>query len=102
MDENKKFVFNWWMFFIGLILITSTIFGITSLISKPVNTAVDRIVLEQSIQYDSAKKDQIAMLEATLIEIDSKLSIINDSEIRKNLEAQKMTINALLTAAKKR
>lgn len=85
--------------FLGLLLVIAIGFAISSAL-KVGNTAVDRVVLEQSHQYKHGMKERVAMFEASLTEINARLSGQLDPQTRANLETQRATLNAQLRAAR--
>ena len=88
---------------IGLILILSAVsFGIGSLFIVG-DTVVERKVFENSYQRQESLKTEIAINEATLTEINMKLSNPNlDANTRFNLKAQASAIRIRITTATRR
>lgn len=95
-DKTEATKWLFWVMFAFIII------SITGWILWPASKAVERVVLEQSFQYSEGRKAEIATFKATLDEIDAKLSIIQDSSAKANLEAQRMTVAAQLKAAERR
>lgn len=80
----------------GLVLVTVIGFGM-----KFVNKRVDRAVLVTSHQYQEGMAERVAILSASLAEVDSRLSGNIASELRSSLEAQRSSINVQLMAARR-
>jgi hypothetical protein len=90
------------LFLIVVVVLSGVGFGLNSLglIGK---TAVEREVFEQSYQRSESIKAEIAMNEATLVEIERKLSNPNlDENTRHNLEAQASAARLRIATAKGR
>ena len=100
MSEKRAFA-GWWLWVLGLVLISAAaLWGLNSagIIGK---TAVERAVFENSYQRDAGIKQQIATYEAQLAEIQRQLSSTSlDAAARSNLEAQASAIRVQLAAAK--
>lgn len=88
---------KWFLLIVGgLILLTMLGF-----IIKPIEKRVEREVLVQSHQYKEGMADRVAVLQASLAEIDARLASGVDEQTRKNLEVQRSTINVQLVAARR-
>lgn len=88
---------------IFVIIFAMVAITVTTWILMPAGKIVERITLEQSLQYSEARKSEIATFQSTLDEIDAKLAIPSlDPVSKSNLEAQRMTVSAQLNAAKRR
>ncbi len=93
----------WYIFpraLLAIVVMAVIGFGLNSLglIGK---TAVEREVFEQSYQRSESIKAEIAMNEATLVEIERKLSNPNlDENTRHNLEAQASAARLRIATAK--
>jgi len=67
------------------------------------NVRVERYTYETSYQYQEGVRERIDTLEASLAEIETRLSNPNlDDESRNNLEAQRAAILIQLRSAKKK
>ena len=86
---------------LGVIVVMFVVgFGLKSL-GLIGSTVVEREVFEQSYQRSSALKERIAVDEATLAEINTKLTNPNlDENTRFNLEAQASAARARIAAAR--
>ena len=79
---------------LGFVLRSAGLFG---------DTIVERKVFEQSYQRQESIKSELAINEATLIEIEIKLQNPNlDTNTKFNLEAQKSAIRIRIEAALRR
>lgn len=95
---NEKWEATKWVFWGIAIMILLTVIG---WIAMPISKRVEREVLVQSHQYREGMAERVAVLQATLTEIDAKLAMGLDEEIRVGLEAQRSAINAQLIAARR-
>ena len=86
--------------FLGFLVLIAIFFGINSAV-KVGNTAVDRVVLEQSHQYQEGMRDRAVVLTATLAEIDARLLMTSDPGLISDLEAQKAAMNIQLNAVRR-
>lgn len=103
MNSEKKEFGKWWMWILGLFVISMIVLVVLSNIGVFTHTVVERKVFENSYQYSEARKQEIATYEAQLAQVDRKLSDPQlDSKTRADLEAQKASINILLDTAKRR
>lgn len=95
---NEKWEATKWVLWgIGVLLVI-TIIGYALM---PISKRVEREVLIQSHQYKEGMADRIAVLQASLAEIDARLTGGVDEQTRKNLEVQRATINVQLNAARR-
>lgn len=103
MDSEKKEVGAWWVWILSLTVLS--IIALTSLNYFGIlgRTIVERKVFENSFQYSEARKSEIVVFEAQLVEIDIKLSNPSLSkETRTNIEAQASAIRIHLNAARRK
>lgn len=68
---------------------------------RPISMRVEREVLVQSHQYKEGMSDRAMTLQAALAEIDSRLSSGVDQQTKKNLEAQRASINVQLSSTRR-
>lgn len=102
IDEEKREFARWWLWILGLIIVTAVAIGALNYVGIIGKTAVEREVFEESYQYTAGQRQKIATYEAQLAEINSKLSDPNlDDATRKNLEAQKSSIKIQLDTARR-
>jgi len=95
---NEKWEVTKWVFWGVAILILITVIGWAM---KPISMRVEKEVLVQSHQYKEGMAERVAVLQATLTEIDATLAMGLDEEIRVGLDAQRSAINAQLIAARR-
>lgn len=95
---NEKWEATKWVFWGIAILILLTVIGWAM---RPISMRVDREVMVQSHQYKEGMAERVAVLQATITEIDIRLSMGLDEKARKGLEAQRSIINAQLIAARR-
>lgn len=97
IDEDKKYFAKWWFWILALIVVTTLVLGglrIAGIIGE-------RIVFEQSFQYKEARKSEIAVFEAQLVEINRQLaSTTLDENTRVNFESQAAAIRIQLSVAR--
>ena len=66
-----------------------------------VSKRVERAVLVQSHQYQEGMAERVAIMQASLAEIDARLVGTLDASIRSDLKAQQATIRVQLAAARR-
>lgn len=91
-------LFKWFIVLIIVFCIGGGIFFFFDQASKPINTAVDRIVMKNSFQYKEGMEQRAAILEASITEID--LALQGNPDNRSDLINQKRVLNAQLRAIK--
>lgn len=98
--ERREFG-RWWMWVLGLMILSGLIFTLLGYAGIFTKTVVEREVFEKSFQYSEARKSEIATYEAQLAEINSQLADpALDENTRRSLKSQKSAIEVRLTAAK--
>lgn len=103
MDPEKKEFGGWWMWVLGLIVVSALVFGGLRYAGVWTDTVVEREVYEQSYQRQEAVKSQIATFEAQKVELEGRLLNPNlDEGTRANIQAQISSINVQLRAAKEK
>lgn len=95
---NEKWEATKWVFWLGAILLFFTVIG---WVLMPINKRIEREVLVQSHQYKQGMNERVAMFQASLDEIDTRLRMQLDPQMRSGLEAQRSVINAQLNAARR-
>ena len=66
------------------------------------DTVIERVAFENSFQYSEGQKQKIAIYEAQLAEIETRLSSsLIEEGVKKDLEAQRSAIRVQLAAAKR-
>ena len=95
---DKWEISKWWFWLIGMLLVSAIVIGIT----RPISMRVEREVMVQSHQYKEGMAERVAVLQATLSEIDSQLMNPNfDEQTKAGLQNQRSAINAQLIAARR-
>jgi hypothetical protein len=85
-----------WLFFIVFCIIVLSIVGYLGMYT---NVFVERKVFEQSYQYKAGMEQQSAVWQASIAEIDRKITDPNlTATERNNLEAQRSALNIQLNA----
>lgn len=101
IDQDKREVGGWWMWIVGLMVVSLIIFGALGYMGKLTGTAVERAVFENSYQYSAARKGEIAVFTAQLAEVNSRLMTGNFTDAERNdLEAQASVLRIQLAAAR--
>ena len=100
MEQEKKYVGGWWIWIIVLLVFTSIIFTGLRYAGMIGGTIVERKVFEQSYQRSESVKTEVATFEATLAEIEHKLSGSIPEQTRTELEAQASSIRIMLRVAR--
>ena len=102
IDQDKREVGGWWMWILGLVVVSVVVFGGLRYTGMIGQTFVERKVFENSYQYTAAQKARIATFEAQLAEIDTRLlSTELDGVTRTNLEATRSGIKVQLGVARR-
>jgi hypothetical protein len=103
MDNDKRFVFRWWMFIVFLSIATIIISGLLHFTGTYTFTIFERKVFENSYQYSEARKTEQMQYKAALEEINIKLRNPNlTKEDKINLNAQKSAIQIRLRVSNNR
>ena len=99
MDKDKKEFGSWWMWVLLLTVLSLVILAGL----RYAGVVGERVIFTNSYQYTEARKTEIAIFEAQLVEINTKLrSDILEANLRTNLEAQAAAIRIQLNAARSR
>lgn len=103
MEREKKYLASWWFWALGLIALTAIVLTILSYAGVFTGTIVERVVFENSFQYQEARQTELATWQAQLAEIESKLADpALDAATRSNLEAQKSALEVRIRVARER
>ncbi len=100
MEFEKKYFARWWIWIVGMLILTSIIFGGLRYCGMIGDTIAERVIFENSFQYKEARKTEIATFQAQLAEIERRLTSENDPQIRNNLEAQAASLRIHLNVAR--
>lgn len=100
MGEKAEFG-GWWIFILGLVIVSVVILGALGYAGKFTGTVVERKVFEQSYQRSESYKERIATLEASLVELRAREQQPNLSDNTKaEIATQISAITAQLNAAR--
>lgn len=102
MNQEKKDFGKWWLWVLFLPIQIVIVLSIMGYISKFTSTIVERKVFENSYQRSESIKSEVVIFEATLAEIDQKLSGSIGEQTRNELESQASSIRILLRVAKEK
>jgi len=92
----KREIMSWWFFIVLMLVLTIPIFGVLKYFGIIGSTVVERIVFENSFQYQEGMKQRAATLEANIAEID--MMIATGQGDKDQLMAQKSYLNIQLNA----
>ena len=103
IDQEKRAMGGWWMWILGLVIVTVVVFAALNYAGIIGKTIVERKVFENSYQYSAGQKQKIAIYEAQLAELKGRLASPDlDSGTRANIKAQASQIRIQLAATKRR
>ncbi len=97
MDEIKRELGSWWMWVLGLTVVTAVVFGVLNSVGLIGRTAVERMVFEESIQRSSAVKAKIATYRAQIAALEGRLAGAT-VEKKAEIQGQIDSLNILLAA----
>jgi len=100
MEKEKTYLAGWWMWILGLLVVSAVIISILSYAGMFGRTVVERKIFENSFQYSEARKTEVATFKAQLAEIDRLLSSDIDTQTRARLEAQASALRVQLQTAR--
>jgi hypothetical protein len=102
MDSEKKEFGKWWLWVLGLLVVSGVVFGLLRAGGLIGGTILERKVFENSYQYQAGNDARIDVFEAQLEELDRQLANPElDETQRANLEAQAAGIRIQLNAARR-
>lgn len=88
IEKEKKYLASWWMWLLGLVVLSSIILGVLKYVGMIGTTVVERVIFENSYQKVAADKKANNVYSAQLAEIEYKLSGNIDAQTRQDLNAQ--------------
>ena len=101
IEEEKKELGAWWMWILGLVVVSIIILTVTGYLGKITGTAVEREVFEQSYQRSEAVKSEIATYSVQIASLEGQLLNPNlDAGTKANISAQLSAIKMQLNIAK--
>ena len=103
MREERREGTKWWLWVMGLIVLTTIVFAGLKYAGVFTDTVVEREVFEQSYQRTEAINTQIATLEAQKTELVAQLQNPNlDEATKANINSQLAAIRIQLDTAKRK
>lgn len=87
-NERKEFG-KWWMWILGLLVVSIIVLSITGYAGKVTNTIVERKVFEESYQKKAGDLSRLNTYRAQLAQVNSLLMTENDPDIISNLKSQR-------------
>lgn len=102
MKEERREGTRWWVWALSLFILTAIVLSVLSYVGVFTSTLVEREVFEQSYQRREGLRQEIAIYEAQIVEIEAQLINPNlEQSTRTNLQAQLAVINVRLNAARR-
>lgn len=103
MNEEKMVFGSWWLWVLGLVIVTAIALGGLHYAGVLGQTVVERRVFENSYQRSAGLEQQIATYEAELARLRARLNNPNlDEGTRAEIQAQIAAIEIQLDAARRR
>ena len=96
-DEKKEFG-GWWLFVLGLIVVTVVVLGFMSYLGKLSGTFIERKVLESSYQKQHADETAGKTYKAQLAVIDQRLLTETNPAIINDLKDQRAFLLVMISA----
>jgi len=101
IDTEKKEFSAWWMWILGLIILTIITLTATGYLGKITGTVIERKVFENSYQRSEAIKSEIATYSVQVASLEEQLLNPNlDAGTKANINAQLSAIKMQLNIAK--
>lgn len=98
IESEKTYFGGWWMWILGLILISSIALFALNSAGMVFGKKVERAVLVNSHQYIEGMNQRAATVKASIAEARARLEIETDPDARSGLTAQISVLNAQLRA----
>lgn len=90
-----------WLVVILFVVLTSIVLSLVGYVGKFTDTVVERKVFENSYQYSQGKKEEIALLDAQIAQLENKLLNPNiDVDTKRNIQNQLNSLKAQRNAAR--
>ena len=102
MENEKREFGGWWLFTLGLVVISIITFAILGYNGKVFGTMVENKVFQESYQRKSGLDAELARYQAELAKINSLLMYEKDRNIIKNLRAQKAMLEVQIETNKRK
>lgn len=100
IDKDKREFGGWWLWVVGLLVISIPVFWGLNMIGLFGKTVTERIIFEQSYQKKAGDKSKLRIFTAQKAAVKRRLSNPNlTSEQRTELEAQLSAIDIQLSTA---
>lgn len=96
IESGPLGLFKWIVICIIVLSLIGGFLYIQKQAAKPIDTAIDRMVMKNSFQYKEGMEQRAAILEASILEIDILLQ--GNPDNRNDLINQKRVLNAQLKA----
>ena len=101
MREARREARKWWVWALGMLVVTAIVISILSATGVIFQTEVERRTFERSYQKKAGDRQKIATLEAQLAEINSRLADPKlDPSVAQNFKAQRAAIRVQLRATR--
>ena len=78
----------------GYVVGTVVILTVVGWVLKPVDVAVERMIIKNSFQYKEGMAQRGAILEANIIEVENRIRMEQDAEVAAGLENQLSSLRA--------
>jgi len=98
-NEKKEFV-GWWIFILGLVIITVFVLAILGYTGKLTGTVIEREVFENSYQKTASDDSRNLRYKSELAKVKSLLEDETDIQTRKELKAQRAMLEVQLKGQK--
>lgn len=100
MREERREATRWWLWALGLVVLSLIVFAILGYAGVFTHTAVERKVFEASYQRSEGLKQEVSIFEAQIAELEGQLVNPNlDESAKANIHAQLSAIRVRLAAA---
>jgi len=102
MNNEKKEFGGWWLFTLGLIVISIVVFAILNYNGKVFGTMIENKVFQESYQRKSGLDAERARYEAELAKVNFLLMYEKNVNVIKNLKAQKAMLEVQIETNKRK
>lgn len=98
MSDEKREFGGWWIFSLILVVLTIVILTVTGYMGKLVGVNVERAVFEQSYQKQAGDSKRLSTYRAQLAQINSRLLDESNTDIIRELKAQKAMLEVQINS----